>query len=139
MKKRFERNINSLGDIFKFIELFITRNNIKESVSFNIKVVVEELFTNQIRHAVGKGEFIDIHLKIEKRKVFIELDDFNVEPFNPGERKKTNFELPLSRREIGGLGLHFVLNLTEDLEFIYKNSDMKVTAVIDSEGLNVQH
>jgi len=138
LKKSFRRNFDSIGGILEFIEQAGGNYGLNDSQTFNIEIVVEELFTNQIKYASGGTGCINISITRRGSRVFIELEDFNVQPFDISERIPLNANRPIEERTPGGLGLHLVTNLTEDLKFDYRDKKIHITAIQSLEDRDVR-
>ncbi|MBN2071730.1 MAG: ATP-binding protein [Candidatus Krumholzibacteriota bacterium] len=139
MKKSFERSIDSLESIFSFIGKFVADNDLDEAMSFNLNLIIEELFTNQVRHAAGGTDHIDISLGFNRSALRIDIEDFDVAPFDPSERNPVDTNEPIESRKSGGLGIHLVENLTDDLRFENVDGILRITATINMEDTDVRH
>ena len=85
---------------------------------YNIRLVVEELFMNIIMHG-AESENCEINLSFESNseEVKITITDSGV-AFNPlTDSKAPDLESDLSDREIGGLGVHLIRNLVDDINY----------------------
>jgi anti-sigma regulatory factor (Ser/Thr protein kinase) len=129
MEKKFKRNIKSLNQIFNFIAEFITSNNIDETISFTINLVVEELFTNMVKYNLENSNDILITLDKDQDNLIISLIDFDVEPFDVTKTEGVNISKSLKERKIGGLGLHLVKQMVDKINYEYKNGNSKITLI----------
>lgn len=137
MKKKFKRELTALDGIFGFVEDFTTTNRVGEDVTFSVKLAVEELFTNLLKHNTGGSDHIDIDLSREENKLVIVLKDFDVEPFDITQTKPVDIHQPLDERMIGGLGIHLVKSIVDKLTYEYKDRILCVTAIKNLEGKDV--
>ena len=91
-----------------------------ESLTFKVNLVLEELGINILTHG-GKGKErrpeIEIVLTSEDHALTIEvLDDGH--PFDPlQDSPKPDLTATIEGRPIGGLGIHLVRNLMDDLHY----------------------
>lgn len=129
MEKKFKRNIKSLNQIFKFIAEFITSNNIDDTISFTLNLVVEELFTNMVKYNLENTNDILITLDKDQDNLIISLIDFDVEPFDVTKTEGVNISKSLKERKIGGLGLHLVKQMVDKINYEYKNGNSKITLI----------
>ena len=83
MRRGFRRESDALDEIFRFLGDFVDEAAIDDRDAFTINLVVEELFTNLVRHNNGGGESINIDIEREGDGFHLELTDFDVEPFDP--------------------------------------------------------
>ena len=120
MRRGFRREIDALDEIFRFLEDFVAEAAIDERDAFTINLVVEELFTNLVRHNNGGGESIDIDIEREGDDFHLELTDFDVEPFDPTSVPRPPLTSDIDERSPGGLGLHLVRTMVDDLSYEYE-------------------
>jgi len=59
---------------------------------------------------------------LEQGKLIVEVED-NGRPFNPLHVPEPDTKQSLEERPIGGLGVHFVGNLTDELEYEDKTTE----------------
>ncbi|MBI4548246.1 MAG: ATP-binding protein [Ignavibacteriae bacterium] len=127
MEKKFKRDVKSLDKIFDYINHFVLTSQLDDSISFSIKFVVEELFTNMIKYNVGHENDILISLKKNGQHVVVELVDYDVEPFDLTKVGDLDITKPLERREVGGLGIHLVKKMVDRINYEYENRTCRIT------------
>lgn len=127
----FPRQIAALDDIFSFLAGFIDRHRIDDDTSFAIRFAAEELFTNMVKYNKGTTHPIAMTVAVDEagHVVRLSLVDSGVEPFDPASLEAVNVDAPLEERVPGGLGLHLVRALVDDLSYQYADREMKVTVV----------
>ena len=125
----FRREIEAIGDIFVFLETFTDGQEIDEKTAFCINLVVEELFTNMVRHNEGGGDQITVSIERLDNRVHLELVDINVEPFDPETAEVPPVEAGIEERRPGGLGIYLVKKMVDDLNYEYEieNRRMRIT------------
>lgn len=136
MEKQFKREIGSLDEIFDFIDDFVSAHDISEDIAFSMRLVVEELFTNLVRHNVGGQDHILIRLDKDSSQLTLQLKDFDVDPVITPETQ-VDIHQPLNERRIGGLGIHLVKSVVDKLTYEYKNGTLCVTAIKNMEDEDV--
>jgi sigma-B regulation protein RsbU (phosphoserine phosphatase) len=112
---------NDLSDIEivndKFEEL-AKGHNVSEGVIHTFRIVFDELLNNIISYAYTDQEEhlieIDVQLKNEVISVSI-LDDGK--PFNPLGLNPPDTSLGLEERELGGLGIHLVRKMMDEIQY----------------------
>jgi anti-sigma regulatory factor (Ser/Thr protein kinase) len=129
MKKKFQRKIDSLENIFKFAAKFINQNQLSEDTAFSINLVIEELFTNMVKYHPGNSNDILISITKDSNKLIISLTDYDVEPFDITDTKDVNPNQSLEERRIGGLGLYFVMKMMDNVNYDYKDGQSKITLI----------
>ena len=125
-RRGFAREIASLGEIFQFLEDFSDGHGIDGQTALRINLVVEELFTNMVRHNRGGGEEIVIGVEQRDGRLLLELVDTNVEPFDPNTVAAVPVTAEIDDRRPGGLGIHLVRSLVDDLQYDYQTDDRRM-------------
>lgn len=92
-------------------------------VVFDINVVLDEVLSNILKYAYADGNRHHISVKLAASAAAIDINivDDGV-PFDPLTQPAPDLSLPLAERPIGGLGLHFVRNLVDEVRYERKNS-----------------
>ncbi|HVI54594.1 MAG TPA: ATP-binding protein [Luteibacter sp.] len=112
---------NRLEDVFLALdraELALDRAAIDHACRADVRLVLEELLVNTVRHGYpdGREGQIDIHLEIRPDIVRLELRD-DAEAFDPLQHVPPDLPGDLADREIGGLGLHLARNIASEFEY----------------------
>jgi len=116
----FRREIDALGEVFAFLEMFSDGQEVDEKTAFCINLVVEELFTNMVRHNEGGGDQITVSIERQDNRVLLELVDTDVEPFDPETAEVPPVEAGIGERRSGGLGIYLVRSMVDDLNYGYE-------------------
>ena len=123
MKEKTETIIlkNDLHEIHRLAEFltgFLTKNNISQEIIMDINLCLEEAVTNIISYGFGDGaeHTITITLTRESDQLVCEVRDAG-KAFNPLDHPMPDIDLPLERRPIGGLGIFFVRELADEVEY----------------------
>lgn len=136
MKRSFEKNIDSLNDVFDFTSKFVDSHNIDDKTAFAVSLAIEELFTNIVKYS-GGGEKISILLNIKDKNLIIQLTDFDVEKFDLTKAKHLDVTKALEERAVGGIGLHLVRNMVDRITYEYKDRVACITLTKHLEESNV--
>ena len=120
MRRGFRREIAALEEIFQFLEDFFDEVEIDGNVAFTMSLVAEELFTNMVRHNAGGGAKIDLDIERDSDCLRLELVDSGVERFDPDEVPRPAVAAGIDQRRPGGLGLHLVRMMVDDVSFDYQ-------------------
>jgi len=134
MEKHFRRATNSLEGIFAFLQEFASAEGLDESVTYVMNLVVEELFTNMVKHSPGGAAEIPISLTREGRKLVMRLVDRDVDEFDITRAKKASTDLPLEQRKPGGLGLHLIKHMVDEIDYQYKDNSSVITIIKELKG-----
>ena len=129
--RRFPRAVGSLPALVAFVREFFLAHGIDADQAFDVDLVLEELFTNMVRHARGGTSEIEVGLEHDGTLLTMRLRDEGVEPWDPAQVPIPNLDRPIHERRPGGLGIHFIRRLTRDLRFEHLDGTTIVTAVIE--------
>jgi len=102
-----------------------------------LKLIFDELLNNVISYAYRDDAEHDIETRVELtgKRLTVTISDDGV-PFNPLSLATPDTNLSLEEREIGGLGIHLVRNLVDDVSYqrrIDKNV-MTMTMHLEKDG-----
>jgi serine/threonine-protein kinase RsbW len=97
---------------------FCAEHALGGDVEFQLNLVLEELFTNAIRHGgcEGLAEAVRVQFETLPDGVAIEFADRGL-PFDPTEAPVPDVDGPLETRQIGGLGIHLVRQIVRELRY----------------------
>jgi len=115
----FKNNIDELPQIEKAVQLLRRNWQLPKSLTFHINLILEEVFTNIVLYGYrDKNEHqIFITFTTEKDVLTIKVVD-DAMAFNPLEVSTPAFECKsLDNIEPGGIGLHLVKNLVDDMGY----------------------
>jgi len=129
MRRGFRREIDALDEVFRFLEGFVAEAAIDDRAAFTINLVVEELFTNMVRHNTGGEASIEIGIERVGDCLQLELTDSGVERFDPASVPVPPVDAGIDQRRPGGLGLYLVQTMVDDVkyEYEYETQRMRVS------------
>lgn len=128
MERYFKRNIQTLGDIFDFVDECAGALALPPSLLFSLKFVIEELFTNMVKYSVSDTRSdIAIDLRREDRRVIVRLTDSGVDAFDVTKAGDADVTLGLEERKIGGLGIHIVKRMVDSIDYQYHERQSVIT------------
>lgn len=108
-----------LPHIMDFVEASAERTGVDPAARFDLQLAVEEACTNVIQHAYrGSGGEVEVCFEVDGQDVIITLRDHG-RPFDPKLVVRPDLKQPLEERQIGGLGLHLMEKLMDELHFIF--------------------
>lgn len=117
-KLRVSGKFENLVKIADFISETAARAGLDEKASYAVQMAVDEACTNIIEHAYGgegKGE-IRLACTIKRDGLQIVITDQG-QSFDPHKIPKLNTQAPLSKRKQRGMGIFFIRNLVDELEY----------------------
>jgi len=133
MGNEFKLNVNSdlenLSSIADFITSSTRELGLSEKGVFQFQLAVDEVASNIILHGYTH-QTGPIHLTIwkENDKIIIQIQDRG-EPFNPLEADEPDLQAPLEERSPGGLGIHFLKNVTDSVHYQFKDGKNILTLI----------
>lgn len=132
--RRFPRELAALERIHEWVADFVAGNRFPAEAAFDLDLLIEELFTNMVKYNRTGREDIEIGLAARDAVVTISVRDFNVESFDPTRAPEVDPEMPMEDRRRGGLGLHFVRQMADTLDYDYtdRNSTVTVTKRLET-------
>ena len=130
VSEEFRREIGAIGEVFSFLETFVDSQEIDEKTAFCINLVVEELFTNMVRHNKGGGDRIAVSVERRDDRLHLELIDSNVEPFDPQTAEIPLVDAGIEERRPGGLGIYLVKKMVDDLDYTYETETRRMRITV---------
>lgn len=87
---------------------------------YAVQLAVDEAFTNIVEHAYGgeSDENIECACQIVGDDLEVTMIDCG-KPFDPSLVPGPNLEAELEEREVGGLGLYFIYQLMDEVQFSF--------------------
>ena len=118
-KISIKNKMDQLEDVQQFLEQLGMEWQLDARMIFEINLVLEEYITNLVNYGYHDRENHDIIIEILKEETqlkIIIIDDAG--PFNILETPENEeIDKPVEERKIGGLGIHFIKKLTDNLEY----------------------
>ena len=120
-------NIDLVNDEFMS---FAKSNALPKKTTGVIRMVFDELLTNIISYAFGddKQHKISIHVSMMNDSVVMVIAD-DGSPFNPFQMESPDTEASIEDRDIGGLGIHLVSEMLDQVNYQRKVNQNVVTLV----------
>jgi anti-sigma regulatory factor (Ser/Thr protein kinase) len=116
-----------LESVFEFLHHFMALHHAKEEIIHETDLVAEELFTNIVKHNRSSKEDIAIALESNGNALLMTVEDPQSVPFNITSAPQPDLDRPLQDREAGGLGIVLIKQLTDDVQYEYRNGRSIVT------------
>ena len=109
---------------------FAEAHSIPTRSARSINLVFDELLNNIVSYAFEDEESHVIRIRIELagHRLAVTIRDDGI-PFNPFARDRPDTSLSIEEREIGGLGVHLVSNVMDEVSYSRLASDNVVTLV----------
>ncbi len=118
MEFELESQLAEIQELAEALDRFSKISAIPPKVLFRINLAIDELITNTITHgyAGNARRQIDVVVNRGDRHLEVELMDDGL-PFNPLSVATPDTEAGIEDRALGGLGVHFVRTLIEQVEY----------------------
>ncbi|MYD81480.1 MAG: ATP-binding protein [Gammaproteobacteria bacterium] len=125
---------NRLDELQRFITTlteFARVGSLPEEIAFSVQLAIDELFTNIVSYGYDDDEShqIEIKMSIQGRELRIDLID-DAKQFDPlHEAAQPDLDASLEDRRIGGVGIHLVKTMMDDVSYKYEDSKNHLTLV----------
>ena len=121
MKTSFEfgtgARLDNISKISDFICDSMKAFGLDEHEIFRLLMVVDEACTNIINYGdLDESSKINVICRKECEKIFVVVIDEGI-PFNPLEVLPPDLKAPLKDRQMGGLGVHFIKTLMDQVRY----------------------
>lgn len=120
-------NKNSRIIIKKFADKLALKLETIPKLSNKIKIITDEIYSNIVNYS--KASLAEISYYLEGDNLYLLFIDNGV-PYNPVETKEPDTKLSIEERELGGLGIFMVKNMTEKMEYKYEENKNILRLVI---------
>ena len=92
--------------------------NVSDKSIFEMNLALDELFTNIISYGFNdcREHIIKISITVDGDQMEMRIEDDGI-PFNPLESKTPDFQCGIEDCKIGGLGIHLIKKLMDDLQY----------------------
>jgi serine/threonine-protein kinase RsbW len=127
MERSFPRSIQSLQQIFSFIDECTTAYALPPDLMPSVDLAVEELFTNMVKYQHPGSAEIRIECERVEEALQIRMTDHNVDRFDPTSLPDPDLTLPIEQRRPGGLGIFLTKRVMDDLHYEYRERTSIIT------------
>ena len=128
-ERRLSRAIGSLDSLFDFVDGFADRHGIPGDAAFDLRLALEEIFTNMVKYHPEGAETILVRLELEGSNVRASLQDFDVDSWDVTLAPEPDVGAPVEARRPGGMGLHLVRKVTDEFRYEYRDRSSTVTVI----------
>src|SRR5258706_14877639 len=102
----------------RLLDEFAEANALPVELLRDLKVVLDEIVSNIVRYAYGEGQRKSVRLRLSLVNGVVEMaveDDGRA--FDPLDHPVPDTNAPLAERRIGGLGVHLVRRLMDEVAY----------------------
>lgn len=107
---------------------FLGAHAVPAAVQRSMSVALDELLTNTVSYGLpDDGGEVTLEVELHPDRLTVTVSD-NGTPFDPFGQPAPDTTLPVEKRPIGGLGIHLVRQLVEDVSY-QRRSDRNVVVM----------
>ena len=119
---RLVNDLDGLAGLAERIERFGAAQGLPENVVNALNVVLDEAVSNAINHGYDAGVRGEIAVRLRRGddRVEVEVED-DGRPFDPLQVPPPDLTLSLDQRPIGGLGVHLIKNLMDEVSYVHQH------------------
>jgi anti-sigma regulatory factor (Ser/Thr protein kinase) len=127
---RIRNSIDALVSANDAATEWLEARHVPSEPAFLATLSIEELVSNCIKYGYDdQGEhLIDLDIGLEADRLVITFTD-DGRAFNPLEAPEPDLTLPLEERPIGGLGLHLLRTMSDEMTYERRDGLNRVTLV----------
>src|SRR5262245_1507367 len=117
-----KNDLFELQRLNQIVTEFADRHGLASELVFRLTLVLEEIISNVISYGYDDGleHEISVRLSWKHPNMKVEVED-DGRPFNPLEAPPPDMGKPLTEMQVGGLGIHFVREKMDELEYRREN------------------
>ena len=119
---RIKNDLSELSRISDIVDHFYKYHNLPLKAVHAINLALDEIITNIISYGYNdqKEHKIIIHLSLKQGELILQIED-DGRRFNPLDLPEADTESSLEDRQIGGLGIHLVRSIMDDMAYSSHN------------------
>ena len=114
-------DLSELETLSQHLNKFGQITGLSQTCATNINICLDELFTNIVSYGFADDQehIIRFTINLDNHVLTIKIEDDGV-PFNPLKKKDPEIPADLMDARIGGLGIHIVRKLMDEIHYIRK-------------------
>ena len=123
-----KNDLSELEALSKHLNKFGRLTGLSEACITDVNICLDELFTNIVSYGFEDdlAHIIRFAMDLDNQVLTLSIEDEGV-PFNPLEKKDPEVPADLIDVRIGGLGIHIVRKLMDDIRYNRKQGKNKLT------------
>lgn len=133
-------NLTIKNDLAEFKKItrrvieFLDANQVHDTVSYFIRVAIEELVVNAIHHAFDDDEphDIEVGLVLDSKHARVRVED-DGRPFDPRSVPDPELGGGIEERQVGGWGIYLVRSMSNDIAYERDGDRNRVVVTISLE------
>ena len=123
-----KNDLSELETLCQHVNKFGQAAGLSETCITDVNICLDELFTNIVSYGFEDDleHIIKVTMNLDNRVLRLSIEDEGL-PFNPLEKKDPEVPTDLKDVRIGGLGIHIVRKLMDDVRYQRKQGKNKLT------------
>ncbi len=129
---RIENDLSEIAKVDEKLDNFAEQFGVPPAIAATFHIIFDDLLNNVISYGFNDEQrhFIDISLGLTANSLTVSIADDGV-PFNPLAETAPDTTLSIEDRPIGGLGIHIVVNMVDDISY-QRTADKNVLTLTKS-------
>lgn len=125
---RIEADVREIERLNRLVRQFGELHDVPSRTLYAVNLALDELVTNVVLYGFTDpaGQVVLVKIATAANELVASVHD-NGKPFNPLEVKPPDLNAPLEEREIGGLGVHLVRSLMDQVSYARENDQNVLT------------
>jgi sigma-B regulation protein RsbU (phosphoserine phosphatase) len=113
-----QNDLKEIARVIEEVEGFCETHGLPQGLAARLGIALDELLNNVISYAYDDGgsHEVLVHVSVRQGWIWLRVED-DGSPFNPFGLRPPNTEASIEDREIGGLGIHFVTNMMDEVRY----------------------
>lgn len=124
--KTVAAQMENMTEIMELVDQFLEASTCAETIRDQIRIAVEEIFTNIVSYAYPdpEGGMVEVSCGLTEESggtiLRICFRDWGM-PYDPLKRPDPDFHIPFDERRIGGLGIYMVKKFMDQTEYQFED------------------
>jgi len=127
----FKNEISEIERLHGYFAQIGRDANIDEFLLDSLNLAVEEAVVNVINYAYPEGEQGEVCIDASEdgKKITFVISDQG-RPFDPTKAEETDISLSAEEREIGGLGIHLVRSIMDEMHYLRSEDGKNILTLV---------
>jgi len=129
---RIENDLSEIAKVDEKLDEFAEQFGLPPAIAATFHIIFDDLLNNVISYGFNDEQrhFIDISLELTANSLIVSIADDGV-PFDPLTKATPDTTLSIEDRQIGGMGIHLVINMVDDINY-QRTADKNVLTLTKS-------
>lgn len=128
-RSRFKKDSNQLQEIFRFLNKGWESFSLESKTKSELELAVEELYMNIVRHNPDEKSPVCLSLENGSDRVEIKISSKEERMFDITKMEKVDLDDYIAKEKSGGLGIHLVKELMDEVRFEHSNGISTITII----------